>query len=128
MSVHVLSAAFTVEVRCSGCRSNPCTGGGAYCPDFPRFVEFHACSDPEHRGLDRLVREFPAIVPGDTSWAGPGVEVLYLEKQRLLEENRALRLGRAEHRSNLRASVCIGFACGVAFLYALAVLLGGRPW
>ena len=86
------------------------------------------CHDPEHRGLDRLVRDFPAIEPGDTSCFGPGVEVLYLEKQRLLEENRDLRLGRAEYRSTLRSSVCIGFACGVAFLYALAVLLGGRPW
>lgn len=91
-------------------------------------VPLGECRDPDHSGLHRLVTEYPSIEPNDRSWMGQDVEVIYLEKQRLLEENRSLRRGSSEHRTNLRAFVCIGFMCGVAFLWVLAVLLGGRPW
>jgi hypothetical protein len=82
------------------------------------------CHDSDHRGLRRLVTDYPSIDPGDTSWADQDVAVLYLEKKRLLAENRELRLGRADYRSNLWASVFIGFACGLGFIWALGVLLG----
>jgi hypothetical protein len=79
-----------------------------------------ACNDRDHRGLRRLVTEFPKIEPGDTSWAGQDVALLYLEKQRLLEENRELRLGRARSWRDLRDVVVI---TSVSFLLFVLFLL-----
>jgi hypothetical protein len=93
-----------------------------------RLVVEGECHDPAHRGLERLVREYPSIDPDDTSWAGQEVELLHLQLQRLIAENRDLQLGRRDRSANFRAAFAIGAAAGIGFLWVLAVLLGGRPW
>jgi hypothetical protein len=85
------------------------------------------CNDHDHRGLRRLVTEFPRIEPGDTSWAGQDVAVLYLEKQRLLEENRELRRGRARSWRDLVDVVVITTVSFLMVVIFLLWLVGFMP-
>jgi hypothetical protein len=85
------------------------------------------CHDPDHVGLRRLITEYGSIEPGDTSWAGNEVALIYLEKQRLLEENRALRMGTRRSFRDFVDVVAITTVSAVLFLLFISWITSFAP-
>lgn len=77
------------------------------------------CRDPDHRGLRRLLVEWPAV-EADTAWMGADVETLHLVTARLIKENKELMRGSSQQHSD-----GVTFAIGLASAaFAVGLFVG----
>lgn len=86
------------------------------------------CRDPDHRGLRRLLVEWPSV-DADTSWMGADVETLHLVTARLIRENKELMRGGARQYSDgVLFAVGLAAATFAVGLFVGALVFGIGGW